>query len=211
MSRVQITRGVSSIRVFYWALGRASRKTWIFRHATFFFRASRRCASLSWGVEKEYNMVVQCPYCRHKEMVPEEYAGMQGECSKCGRDYLLQKLDDAISHPVICFLLGFFFSIIGIVVAYIIDKKNVTKAIIGVAVSLMLWLFIVCGATCVSAKTVSVEGLSMEAIIEHTKQSRRAGLRAAAAASALSEEEGDSAKSAVESISEDTIRQIGEE
>ena len=32
-----ITRGVSSIRVFRWALGRASSKTWIYRHATFSF------------------------------------------------------------------------------------------------------------------------------------------------------------------------------
>ena len=31
-----ITRGVSYIRVFRWAFGDASIKTWIFRHATFF-------------------------------------------------------------------------------------------------------------------------------------------------------------------------------
>ena len=34
-----ITRGVSSIRVLFRALGRASDKTWILRHATFSFRA----------------------------------------------------------------------------------------------------------------------------------------------------------------------------
>ena len=34
-------RGVSYIRVFYWALGRASRKTWILRHATFSFPRRR--------------------------------------------------------------------------------------------------------------------------------------------------------------------------
>ena len=156
-------------------------------------------------------MVVQCPYCHHKEMVPEEYAGMQGECSNCGRDYLLQKLDDAISHPVICFLLGFFFSIIGIIIAYIIDKKNAAKAIIGFAVSLMLWLFIVCGVTCVSTKSINGEGLLIESIIEQTKQSRREGRQAAAAAEALSEQEGSSAKSVVDRISEETISQIGED
>ena len=32
-----ITRGVSSIRVLFRALGRASDKTWILRHATFSF------------------------------------------------------------------------------------------------------------------------------------------------------------------------------
>ena len=34
-----ITRGVSYIRVFRWAFGDASIKTWIFRHATFSFFA----------------------------------------------------------------------------------------------------------------------------------------------------------------------------
>jgi hypothetical protein len=34
---VQVTHGVPSIRVFSQALGRASLKTWIYRHATFFF------------------------------------------------------------------------------------------------------------------------------------------------------------------------------
>ena len=33
-----IPRGVSFIRVLFRALGRASDKTWIYRHATFFFR-----------------------------------------------------------------------------------------------------------------------------------------------------------------------------
>jgi hypothetical protein len=37
-------RGVSSIRVSLWALGGASSKTWILRHATFSFRASTRRA-----------------------------------------------------------------------------------------------------------------------------------------------------------------------
>ena len=36
-----ITRGVSSIRVFYKALGRASDETGIYRHATFSFCAGR--------------------------------------------------------------------------------------------------------------------------------------------------------------------------
>lgn len=156
-------------------------------------------------------MVVQCPYCQYKELVPNEYVGMTGECSNCGRDYLLQKLDDTISHPVICFLLGFFFSIIGIVFAYIIDKSNITKAIIGFIVSLVLWLFIVCGAMCVATKSVDDEGLLIESIIEQTKQSRREGRRTAAAAEALSEQGEDSAKSAVDRISEEAIRQIGED
>ena len=36
-----ITRGVSYIRVFRWAFGDASIKTWIYRHATFSFCAGR--------------------------------------------------------------------------------------------------------------------------------------------------------------------------
>ena len=36
-----ITRGVSYIRVFRWAFGDASIKTWIYRHATFSFSRRR--------------------------------------------------------------------------------------------------------------------------------------------------------------------------
>ena len=88
-------------------------------------------------------MIVQCPYCHYKEAVPEEYAGMIGECSNCGKDFKItgpKALDPARSegeHPVICFVLGFFFSLIGILVAYIIDKKNVAKAVIGFFCSLL--------------------------------------------------------------------------
>lgn len=88
-------------------------------------------------------MIVQCPYCHYKEAVPEEYAGMIGECSNCGKDFKITGPRALVSarsegdHPVICFVLGFFFSLIGILVAYIIDKKNVVKAVIGFFCSLL--------------------------------------------------------------------------
>lgn len=63
---------------------------------------------------------------------------------------------------------------------------------------------------CVATKSVDDEGLWIESIIEQTKQSRREGRRTAAAAEALSEQDG-SAKSAVDRISEEAIRQIGED
>ncbi len=32
-------------------------------------------------------MIVQCPFCHYSEAVPEEYGGMVGECSNCGKDF----------------------------------------------------------------------------------------------------------------------------
>ena len=53
--------------------------------------------------------------------------------------------------------------------------------------------------------------IAVSLIAVFTYLSRAIGKKAAGAASAISEEEGDKAKSAVESISEDTIKQIGED
>ena len=36
-------------------------------------------------------MVVQCPYCQYKEVLPEEYAGMVAQCPKCGKDFQIAK------------------------------------------------------------------------------------------------------------------------
>lgn len=76
----------------------------------------------------------------------------QRDCLNGDREYLRQKQDDAVSYPIACFALGFFFSLIGILVAYIIDRKNVGKALWGFAVSVLFWFFIIGGATCVSRK-----------------------------------------------------------
>lgn len=97
-------------------------------------------------------MIVQCPFCHYKEAVPEEYAGMIGECSQCGREfkipspmsfqqqmpYQLEKAEEA--YPILCFVLGFFFSLIGILVAYILDKKNIGKAVMGFVIGFILLL-----------------------------------------------------------------------
>ena len=97
-------------------------------------------------------MIVQCPYCHYKEAVPEEYAGMIGECSNCGKEFKIttpmsfqqqipyqrEKTEEA--YPILCFVLGFFFSLIGILISYIIDKKNLWKAVIGFLCSLILGL-----------------------------------------------------------------------
>ena len=48
-----ITRGVSSIRVFRWALGRASSKTWILKGTPLFFSAPRVPTCKGKGAEKE--------------------------------------------------------------------------------------------------------------------------------------------------------------
>ena len=99
-------------------------------------------------------MIVQCPFCHYKEAVPEEYAGMIGECSNCGKEFKItkpmsfqqqmpyqrEKAEEA--YPILCFVLGFFFSLIGILVAFIIDKKNIGKAVIGFFSSLILGLMV---------------------------------------------------------------------
>ena len=139
-------------------------------------------------------MIVQCPYCHYKEAVPEEYAGMIGECSNCGKEFkiasprVLQQTKSEGEHPVTCFVLGFFFSLIGILVAYIIDKKNVVKAVIGFVVSfILLFLCSMC-----------------------LYYGRATGTKVAGAAAAISDEEGGKAKSAVEEIDENTIKKLGE-
>ena len=53
--------------------------------------------------------------------------------------------------------------------------------------------------------------IAVSLIAVFTYLSRAIGRKAAGAAEALSEQEGSNAKSAVENISEDTIKQIGED
>ena len=145
------------------------------------------------GEKENHNMIVQCPFCHFKEMVPEEYAGMVGECSKCGKEYRLPYAIEKLSS-VSSFLLGFFLSIVGILLVLVLDKGKIKNALFGLLASFVFWLFfsvfIIGGATCAS---------------------RTYAHRAASAASALSEEEGDRSRSAVDSISEDSLRQLGED
>ena len=137
-------------------------------------------------------MIVQCPYCHYREAVPEEYAGMIGECSKCGKEFRitspthLQKTRSNDEHPVISFVLGFFFSLIGILVAYVIDKRNVEKAVMGFLASIVI--LVLCSI--VLYRTNSV------------------GRKIAEAASAISAEEGGKAKASIEDINENTIEDI---
>ena len=123
-------------------------------------------------------MIVQCPYCHYKEAVPEEYAGMIGECSNCGKDFKItgpRALEPAKSegeHPVICFVLGFFFSLIGILVAYIIDKKNVVKAVIGFFCSLLCGAMVGIVACCsVSSQKKSMDVMSVMQKIQGAAES----------------------------------------
>lgn len=135
-------------------------------------------------------MIVQCPFCHCKEAVPEEYAGMIGVCSNCGKEFRIkrpmsfQQTKTEGEHPIICFVLGFFFSLIGILVAYVIDKKNVVKAVIGFVISFILML--VCSMS--------------------LYYGRATGKKVPGAAAAISEEEGARVKSAVEDLDENTIK-----
>ena len=168
-------------------------------------------------------MIVQCPYCHYKEAVPEEYAGMIGECSNCGKDFKItgpRALEPARSegeHPVICFVLGFFFSLIGILVAYIIDKKNVAKAVIGFFCSLLCGVMVGIVACCVCPKNtgrkVSGEEEGLLKISEtavKTYYQRGTGKNIATAVESISSEEGGKVKSAAEEIDANTIKNLGE-
>ncbi len=140
-------------------------------------------------------MIVQCPFCHYKEAVPEGYAGMIGECSNCRKEFRiasprsLQKPRSEDEHPIISFVLGFFFSLIGILVAYIIDKKNVGKAVMGFVVNIVFvvlcFLVLSCG-------------------------SRSVGSKIRAATEAISEEEGSKALQAIEDLNEDSLKRLGE-
>ena len=57
MRHVIVSRGVSSIRVFYKALGRASSETWILSHATFSFAPNVMCKTT--GAEEKYENSTQ--------------------------------------------------------------------------------------------------------------------------------------------------------
>ena len=150
-------------------------------------------------------MIVKCPFCHYKEAVPEEYAGMIGECSNCGKEFKItkpmsfqqqmpyQREKSEEAYPILCFVLGFFFSLIGILVAYIIDKKNVVKAVIGFVIGFILLFFCSMGLY----------------------YGRATGMKVAGAAAAISEEDGGKTKSALEDINledinEDTIKKLGE-
>lgn len=140
-------------------------------------------------------MIVQCPHCHYREAVPEEYAGMIGECSKCGREFkitspvTLQQAKLEGNHPVISFVLGFFFSLIGILVAYIIDKKNVGKAVIGFVVSVIILVLCVMNLHCSAQRT----GSHIQKAVE-----------------SISDEEGGKARYRVEDINENTIKMLGD-
>lgn len=113
-----------------------------------------------WNCDKKFFVAVKMPQIAapildkeqsaNKSVVSQNANWNQRECSNYGREYLRQKQDANASYPIACFALGFFFSLIGILVAYIIDRKNVGKALWGFAVSILFWIFIVGGATCAS-------------------------------------------------------------
>lgn len=133
-------------------------------------------------------MIVQCPFCGFKEAVPEEYAGMTGECGRCRRTYVVARPQDEIG-PVPSFLLGFLFSILGVLIVAFVSKKTVAKAILGAVVS-SICVFLLCFVASYYGRAV--------------------GKRTAGATAALSAEEGWKAKEAAERISASTVKELGE-
>lgn len=81
-------------------------------------------------------MIVRCPSCGASEPIPKEHAGMVRECGNCGRPYFPQKpaSDD---HPVLSFLVGFLFFLLGVLVMAIVDKKSVKMSLWGALTSLI--------------------------------------------------------------------------
>ena len=172
----------------------------------------------------------QCPHCGFAENIDRSLIGEIGICGRCRREFVIGgnqcHVDDRMSErggenmmldrhefeshnanhvppsasistdndrnsSVLAFLLGLLLSIIGVVIAYLLDKRNLKAALWGLAANLIL--------TCMLVPIIGVM----------TYCSRGVGVKAAGATRMLSGGD-NSARSAYESISEDSIKQLGE-
>lgn len=132
------------------------------------------------------------------------------------------------SDGVLGFLLGFILGIFGVLLAVLIDKKKYLKASLwGLVGNLILGIIGAVILVNVSSETGSSSGRSSISIdlgnvseqekelVEEEmkafgKMSRDIGRKATGAAKALSTEEGRKARSAVDTISEDSVKRLGE-
>lgn len=129
-----------------------------------------------------------CPYCNNEIEVDNEYAGGVGACPYCNKDIRIpipkrrfsnpqrgikrqlvsQETSVEQSHsPVLCFLLGFFLWLLGVLIAAIVDKAyGVKKALLGMVVSILIVISIIAIPTIIAYKQLgnSVSGISMESI-----------------------------------------------
>lgn len=151
-----------------------------------------------------------CPYCGFAESVDEQYTGHVGACSKCHGEFTIMPnargipfqpqnpvvqesqgvVSASSSDGVLGFLLGLILGILGVLLAVLIDKKKYLKgSLYGLVANIVVGFLLV---------------------VLFTGMSQSIGRKTAGATEALSAEEGYRARSAAESISEDSIKSLGD-
>ena len=167
----------------------------------------------SYGVSAESvprTVMAVCPYCGFAEPVDEQFSGRVGECSQCHGEFTIMpnargipfqpqtaaaqqssgRSEGSSSDGVLGFLLGLILGIFGVLLAVLIDKKRYLKSsLYGLLANIVVSILLV---------------------VVFTGISRDIGRKAAGATEALSVEEGIKAWRAAESISEDSIKRLGE-
>ena len=151
-----------------------------------------------------------CPYCGFAEPVDEQFSGRVGECSQCHGEFTIMpnargipfqpqtaaaqqssgRCEGSSSDGVLGFLLGLILGIFGVLLAVLIDKKRYLKSsLYGLLANIVVSILLV---------------------VVFTGISRDIGRKTAGASEVLSSEEGSWARSAAESISKDSVRNLGE-
>lgn len=160
--------------------------------------------------EPPKTIMAVCPYCGFAEPVDEQFSGRVGECSQCHGEFTIMpnargipfqpqtaaaqqssgRSEGSSSDGVLGFLLGLILGIFGVLLAVLIDKKRYLKSsLYGLLANIVVSILLV---------------------VVFTGISRDIGRKAAGASEVLSSEEGSWARSAVNSISEDSVKRLDE-
>ena len=101
-------------------------------------------------------MRITCPNCKKFYMVDDEYAGYTVSCPACGFETYakatptrrppaaVQKPAEDKGPVALCFFLGFVFSLLGAVIAALIDgRRGTINALVGLVVGAIVWVLCV--------------------------------------------------------------------
>ena len=98
-------------------------------------------------------MRITCPNCKKFFIVDDEYAGYAVNCPECGFETYakartprrppaaVQKPAEDKGPVVLCFILGFVLSLLGAVIAALIDgRRGTINALVGLVVGAIVWV-----------------------------------------------------------------------
>ena len=98
-------------------------------------------------------MRITCPKCKKLFTVDDEYAGYAVNCPNCGhetyaRAAATRRPPAAVQKPAedkgpvaLCFALGLVFSLLGAVIAALVDgRRGTINALVGLVVGAILWV-----------------------------------------------------------------------